>query len=162
MISPRILGEITPGTTPGFDPIFEHYPWNPVFDPRPRTPDLGYMLRYGVVPVVNITGILVQHPILPPWIWAHPPEQVYMSTDEIRRAQREQHARARCARPRARIMRAHVEVVRRGAQLDEPLLRGTYSCMRGRPVHCGTCLQCRSRRAAFAAAGVRDVEYEAG
>ena len=69
------------------------------------------MLRYGVVPVVNITGILVQHPILPPWIWGYPPEQVYTSTDEIRSAQREQHARARCARPRARIMRAHIGVV---------------------------------------------------
>ena len=73
------------------------------------------MLRYGVVTVAYITGILVQHPILPPWIWGYPPEQVYMSTEGIRRAQREQHARARCARPRARIMRAHVEVVRRGA-----------------------------------------------
>ena len=91
---------------PDLTPYLSTTPWNPVFDPRPRTPDLGYMLRYGVVLVVNNMGILVQHPILPPWIWAYPPEQVYMSTDEIRRAQREQHARARCARPRARIMRA--------------------------------------------------------
>lgn len=30
----------------------------------------------------------------------------------------------------------------------------TYSCMRGREQHCGRCLQCRRRRAAFAEAGV--------
>ena len=68
------------------------------------------MLNMGLVPVVNITGILVQHPILPtPDLGLSPPEQVYTSTDEIRSAQREQHARARCARPRARIMRARYD-----------------------------------------------------
>ena len=95
--------------TMDLDPGFEHYPWNPVFDPWSRTPDLGYMLRYGLIPLVDYTGSLVQHPILPTPVLGISPEQVYTSTDEIRRAQREQHARARCARPRARIMRAHYD-----------------------------------------------------
>jgi len=44
-------------------------------------------------------------------------------------------------------------IVRRGheAGLDYTL---TYSCLLGHPRHCGGCPQCRSRRRAFAAAGV--------
>ncbi|KAL1503602.1 hypothetical protein AB1Y20_012079 [Prymnesium parvum] len=51
------------------------------------------------------------------------------------------------------------EVIREAQQLGVELSR-TYSCMRacasGR--HCGTCLQCEARRAAFAAAGVSEPE----
>jgi len=47
------------------DPYFGGTPGTRYFDPWSRTPDLGYMLNMGLVPVVNITGILVQHPILP-------------------------------------------------------------------------------------------------
>ena len=53
--------------------------------------------------------------------------------------------------PQAGLSKA--EVVRLGARLDVPL-QLTYSCMRGRERHCGTCLQCRARREAFVAAGV--------
>ena len=49
------------------------------------------------------------------------------------------------------------EVVRLGVQLGVPLDR-TYSCMRGRARHCGTCLQCTARRAAFLDAGVPESE----
>ena len=38
----------------------------------------------------------------------------------------------------------------------EPALLHSYSCMRGRAVHCGTCLQCVARRVAFVEAGVRE------
>ena len=47
------------------DPYFG-VPLEPgILTPGPEPPDLGYMLNMGLVPVVNITGILVQHPILP-------------------------------------------------------------------------------------------------
>ena len=61
--------------------------------------------------------------------------------------------------PQAELSKA--DVVRIGAQLNAPLLLRTYSCMRGRPLHCGTCLQCRSRREAFRSAGALDVDYDA-
>jgi len=61
--------------------------------------------------------------------------------------------------PQAQLSKA--EVIREGMRLGVPL-RSTYSCMRGRPLHCGSCLQCLARRRAFALAGVEveDVEYE--
>ena len=59
--------------------------------------------------------------------------------------------------PQAHLTKA--DVVREGMRLGTPLLE-TYSCMRGRSLHCGTCLQCRSRRQAFIDAGVEDVRYE--
>ena len=59
--------------------------------------------------------------------------------------------------PQADLTKA--DVVREGVRLGTPLLQ-TYSCMRGRELHCGTCLQCRSRRQAFIDAGVQDVRYE--
>lgn len=55
------------------------------------------------------------------------------------------------ALPQAGLSKA--EVVRLGVRLRVPL-ELTYSCMRGRERHCGTCLQCRARRAAFVEAGV--------
>ena len=55
--------------------------------------------------------------------------------------------------PQAEMTKA--EVVRMGSRLGVPLER-TYSCMRGRARHCGSCLQCRSRRAAFIDAGVEE------
>lgn len=51
------------------------------------------------------------------------------------------------------------DVILEGVRLGVPLMQ-TYSCMRGRTMHCGTCLQCRSRRQAFLDAGVPDVMYE--
>lgn len=61
--------------------------------------------------------------------------------------------------PQAQMSKA--EVIREGLRLGVPL-QTTYSCMRGRRVHCGSCLQCRARRQAFADAGLEleDVEYE--
>ena len=59
--------------------------------------------------------------------------------------------------PQAALSKA--DVVREGARLHAPLLQA-YSCMRGRPTHCGSCLQCRARRAAFVDAAVPDVRYE--
>ena len=55
------------------------------------------------------------------------------------------------------------EVVREGIRLGVPL-RQSYSCMRGREMHCGTCMQCRARRQAFIDAGCasEDVQYESG
>ena len=53
--------------------------------------------------------------------------------------------------PQADMTKA--EVVALGSSLGVALDR-TYSCMRGRPRHCGSCLQCKARRAAFAAARV--------
>mmetsp|Transcript_10930 Transcript_10930/g.34534 ORF Transcript_10930/g.34534 Transcript_10930/m.34534 type:complete len:221 (+) Transcript_10930:90-752(+) len=47
------------------------------------------------------------------------------------------------------------EVIRLGADLGVPL-HLTYSCMRGRERHCGTCIQCRARREAFVSAGVEE------
>lgn len=89
--------------------------------------------------------------------------------------------------PQASLSKA--DVVREGLRLGVPLT-STYSCMRGRAVHCGarfapflpasfqredcssqsasrihlvagTCLQCRSRRRAFEEARASDVVYEA-
>jgi 7-cyano-7-deazaguanine synthase len=61
--------------------------------------------------------------------------------------------------PQAEMSKA--DVVRLGSQLGVPL-ESTYSCMRGRAHHCGSCLQCRSRRAAFIEAGLpeSDAFYE--
>lgn len=53
--------------------------------------------------------------------------------------------------PQAELSKA--EVVQLGAKLGVPL-EHTYSCMRGRARHCGACIQCRARRAAFIEAGV--------
>lgn len=47
------------------------------------------------------------------------------------------------------------EVVRRGAELGVDFA-ATYSCLLGYPRHCGSCPQCRARRAAFARAGVAE------
>lgn len=47
------------------------------------------------------------------------------------------------------------DVVELGASLGVPL-RHTWSCYRGRDVHCGTCSRCTERREAFAEAGVPD------
>ena len=91
---------------PGLDPYFEVYPWNPVFHPWSGTPDLGYTVRMGYIPSSEYIRTPVQTTILPTPDMAYPPEQVYMETEGIRTAQREQHAHARYARPRARIMRA--------------------------------------------------------
>jgi len=49
------------------------------------------------------------------------------------------------------------EVVAEGVRLGgAPALLRSYSCMRGRAIHCGTCMQCVARRAAFAEAAVRE------
>lgn len=45
------------------------------------------------------------------------------------------------------------EVVERGAQIQVPF-RLTWSCMLNHERHCGRCVQCRARKAAFATAGV--------
>lgn len=45
------------------------------------------------------------------------------------------------------------QVVTLGSNLGVPFEK-SYSCMLGRPRHCGTCSQCQQRRAAFARAGV--------
>jgi 7-cyano-7-deazaguanine synthase len=47
------------------------------------------------------------------------------------------------------------DIVRRGAELGVPFA-DTWSCYRGRDVHCGTCGTCVERREAFALAGVPD------
>ncbi len=49
------------------------------------------------------------------------------------------------------------DIVRRGAELGVDF-DVTYSCLVGYPVHCGRCPQCRKRRAAFAAAGIRETD----
>ena len=61
--------------------------------------------------------------------------------------------------PQAHMNKA--KVVSEGVRLGMPLAQ-TYSCMRGRAAHCGTCLQCRARRQAFvdADAVAHDVSYE--
>jgi 7-cyano-7-deazaguanine synthase len=46
-------------------------------------------------------------------------------------------------------------IVRAGAQLNAPMGQ-TWSCYKGRDVHCGTCGTCVERREAFALAGVAD------
>jgi len=52
------------------------------------------------------------------------------------------------------------EVVRMGLAMGVPF-EVTWSCYWNRNVHCGTCVSCRERREAFAAAGVADpVRYE--
>lgn len=53
------------------------------------------------------------------------------------------------------IDRDKAEVVRLGQRLGVDFA-ATYSCLLGHPLHCGACPQCRSRRAAFAAAGVAE------
>ncbi len=47
------------------------------------------------------------------------------------------------------------DIVRRGAELGVPFA-DTWSCYRGRDVHCGTCGTCVERREGFALAGVPD------
>ncbi|KAG0564830.1 hypothetical protein M758_8G139500 [Ceratodon purpureus] len=47
------------------------------------------------------------------------------------------------------------EVISLGKSLGVPL-GDTYSCMVGRPVHCGRCHQCRSRQLAFASASEQE------
>ncbi|XP_024359138.1 uncharacterized protein [Physcomitrium patens] len=47
------------------------------------------------------------------------------------------------------------EVIRLGKRLGVPFA-DTYSCMVGRPVHCGRCHQCRSRQLAFASASEQE------
>ena len=59
------------------------------------------------------------------------------------------------ALPQAELSKA--EVIRLGVRLGVPL-ELTYSCMRGGERHCGTCIQCRARRQAFADAGVPEAE----
>lgn len=52
------------------------------------------------------------------------------------------------------------DVLRIGRDLGVPF-ELTWSCYWDRDVHCGTCVSCRERREAFAAAGMRDpVAYE--
>lgn len=53
------------------------------------------------------------------------------------------------------------DVVRLGLDRKVPF-EVTWSCYWDREVHCGTCISCRERKAAFAAAGAKDpVEYQA-
>lgn len=47
------------------------------------------------------------------------------------------------------------QVVLEGLRLGTNLAE-TYSCMRGRPRHCGACLQCRARREAFRRAAAEE------
>ncbi|GAQ78844.1 hypothetical protein KFL_000190610 [Klebsormidium nitens] len=55
------------------------------------------------------------------------------------------------------------DVIRSGASSGVPY-RLSYSCMVGRPLHCGRCSQCKQRRRAFEDAGLSDLDapYEGG
>ena len=89
------------------DPHFEGYPWNPVFDPWSRTPDLGYMLNMGLYPVVYYTGSLVQTPILPtPVLGLSPRTGVYVHRRNQKSTARTTRARALRAAARAHYARA--------------------------------------------------------
>jgi len=48
------------------------------------------------------------------------------------------------------------EVIKEGCRYSTLDFSLTYSCMRGRERHCGACMQCHARRAAFIEAGVSE------
>lgn len=50
------------------------------------------------------------------------------------------------------------DIAKRGAELDVPM-HLTWSCYKGRDLHCGTCGTCHERREAFSLAGVLDPTY---